>query len=72
MQEEVTVQGRRDEMEVYQRYLNGFVSMCSGLVSLPLRDLEEWEALNSSWKLFLEENGQSVNRMVKKIHGLQG
>ena len=69
---EMTVQDRREEMEIYQRYLNGFVAMCAGLVSLPLRDLEEWEGLNSSWKLFQEENGQSVNKMIRKINGLQG
>jgi len=69
---EMTVQDRREEMEVYQRYLNGFIGMSGGLVSLPLKDLQEWEALNSSWKLFLEENGQSVNRMIRKINGLQG
>ncbi len=70
--EEVTMQERRAEMEVYQRYLNGFVAMSGGLVSLPLRDLEEWESLNCSWKLFLKENGQSVNKMIRKINGVQG
>ncbi len=69
---EMTIQDRRNEMEIYQRYLNGFVAMCGGLVSLPLRDLEEWESLNSSWKLFLAENRTSINRMIKKINGLQG
>ena len=70
--EEATVQERRQEIDIYQRYLNGFIGMCGGLVSLPLKDLEEWEGLNSSWKLFQEENGQSVNKMIKKINGLQG
>ena len=69
---ETTLQERRNEVEIYARYLNGFIAMCGGLVSLPLRDLEEWGALNSSWKLFLGENGQSVNKMIKKINGLQG
>lgn len=69
---ETTIQERRAEVEIYTRYLSGFIAMCAGLVSLPLKDLEEWEALNSSWKLFQEENGQSVNKMIKKINGLQG
>jgi len=33
---EMTIQDRREEMEVYQRYLNGFIGMSGGLVSLPL------------------------------------
>jgi len=69
---EMTIQDRRNEVEIYVKYLTGLITMCAGLVSLPLKDLPEWEGLNSSWKLFLGENGQSVNKMIRKINGLQG
>lgn len=69
--EETTFQDKKEELQVYMRYLNGFVCMCGGIVSLPLEDLEQWERLNDSWRVFLEENGKAVNTMVRKIGELQ-
>lgn len=57
----------KDELECYQRILNGIIAINIGTVIIPPDDLTKWEGFIAAWTRFQKENKDDITRMIHQF-----
>lgn len=57
----------KDELECYQRILNGIIAIDMGTAIIPFDDLKKWEGFIAAWVRFQKENKKDITRMIHEF-----
>lgn len=57
----------KDELECYQRILNGIIAINMGTAIIPSDDLTKWEGFIAVWTRFQKEYKEDITRMIHQF-----